>query len=77
MPFIEANELTHQLVESMGPVDSKKLFMCGTDWKAGKTDDTHLNVYGAHRIAWTLLSEIKRAVPRLGRFVEYKEYPVK
>lgn len=77
VPFIEANELTHQLVESMGPVDSKKLFMCGTDWKAGKTDDTHLNVYGAHRIAWTLLSEIKRAVPRLGRFVEYKEYPVK
>lgn len=49
--FVDMNKITHDLVEGMGPVDSRKLFM----WvpanqvaamPKGREDNTHLNVYG-------------------------------
>ena len=79
VPFIDANAITHQLVEGLGSEASKRLFMWvepGTCEACpdGKKDDTHLNIYGAHKVAWELLSEVKRKVPRLGQYVKYYDF---
>lgn len=79
VPFVEANAITHRMVEEMGPESSKRLFMhvapgtCEAMPK-GREDDTHLNGYGAHRIAWSLVSVLGRKVPRLGQYVKYYDY---
>ena len=54
--FIDMNKITHDLVEGLGPVESKKLFMFVEPdqvpaFPKGREDNTHLNVYGARVIA--------------------------
>ncbi len=77
--FIDANAITHGLVEAMGPEDSKRLFMwlepgAFKSHPKGAKDDTHLNVYGAHKIAWSLLSAIGNKIPRLEQFIKYYDF---
>ncbi len=76
--FIDANAITHGLVESMGPEDSKQLYMWlpkgSKSHPKGLQDDTHLNVYGAHKIAWSLISAVGNRIPRLEQHLKYYDF---
>ncbi|MCC8187697.1 MAG: pectinesterase family protein [Bacteroides sp.] len=79
--FIDMNRITHELVEGMGPEESKKLFVWVEPntiplYPKGKEDNTHLNVYGARRIARLAVEAIAEAVPELGQYVQYYDYVV-
>lgn len=79
--FIDLNKMTHNLVQGMGPVESKKLFM----WVApntvpalpqGREDNTHLNVYGARIIAGLAVDAIEQSIPQLAKHVRRFDYVV-
>lgn len=81
VPFIDMNSITHALVEGLGPEASKKLFM----WvpanglaamPKGREDNTHLNVYGARRVAKLAVEALSEAVPALAGYVRYYDYVV-
>ena len=81
VPFVDMNKITHELVEGMGPEESKKLFM----WvpanvvpamPKGREDNTHLNVYGARVIAGLTVDAIASVVPELAKYVRYYDYVV-
>ena len=81
VPFVDMNKITHNLVEGLGPDESKKLFM----WVApntvpampkGREDNTHLNVYGGRVIAGLTVDAIARAVPELARYVRHYDFVV-
>lgn len=81
VPFIDMNSITHALVERLGPEASKKLFM----WvpanrlaamPKGREDNTHLNVYGARRVAKLAVEALSEAVPALAGYVRYYDYVV-
>lgn len=74
VPFVDMNRITHELVQGLGPEESKKLFM----WvepntvpamPKGKEDNTHLNPYGAKVIAGLAVDAIAEAVPALAGYV--------
>lgn len=75
VPFIDLNGLTHQLVQQLGPEESKTLFM----WVAphtvpampdGREDNTHLNIIGARRVARLAVDALVVALPELGKYVQ-------
>lgn len=76
--FVDANAITHGIVEAMGPEDSKRLYMWlpkgSPSHPKGLQDDTHLNVYGAHRVAWSLISAVCNQIPRLEQHVKYFDF---
>ena len=81
VPFVDMNKITHELVEGMGPEESKKLFM----WvpanvvpamPKGREDNTHLNVSGARVIAGLTVDAIASVVPELAKYVRYYDYVV-
>ena len=77
--FIDANAITHGLVEAMGPEESKRLFMwlepgAFKSHPKGAKDDTHLNVFGAHKIAWSLISAVGNKIPRLEQHLRYQSF---
>ncbi|WP_321479272.1 pectinesterase family protein [uncultured Bacteroides sp.] len=81
VPFVDMNKITHDLVESLGPVNSKKLFM----WipantvpiiPKGREDNTHLNVYGARVIAGLTVDAIAKEVPALASYVHHYDFVV-
>ena len=81
VPFVDMNKLTHDLVQGMGPEESKKLFMWIPENKyaacpKGRQDNTHLNVYGARTIARITVEAIAKEVPALAPFVRYYDYVV-
>lgn len=56
VPLIDLNKKTGDLVQSLGPEDSKKLYLyfepgAFGNIPEGKKDDTHLCVYGATKVA--------------------------
>lgn len=74
VPFVDMNRITHELVQGLGPEESKKLFM----WvepntvpamPKGKEDNTHLNPYGARVIAGLAVDALAEAVPALAGYV--------
>jgi len=70
--FVDANRITHDLIQPMGPEDSKRLFMWIEPGKykayaQGRQDDTHLNVFGARTICRALIAAVCEKVPRLKR----------
>lgn len=74
VPFVDMNRITHELVQGLGPEESKKLFM----WvepntvpamPKGKEDNTHLNPYGAKVIAGLAVDALAEAVPALAGYV--------
>lgn len=79
--FIDMNKITHDLVQGLGPVESKKLFM----WVApnqvpafpkGREDNTHLNIYGGRVVAGLAVDAIAEAVPELAQYVRHYDYVV-
>lgn len=72
--FIDMNRITHDLVQGLGPEESKKLFM----WvepntvpalPQGRKDDTHLNVQGARIVAGLAADAIAKAIPELAEYL--------
>ncbi len=79
--FIDMNKLTHDLVQGMGPVESKKLFV----WVEpntvpaipnGREDNTHLNVYGARVVAGLAVDAIEKSIPELAKYIRRYDYVV-
>lgn len=79
--FINMNKITHDLVQGMGAEASKKLFM----WipantlaacPNGKEDNTHLNVYGAKRVASLTVDAIGKQIPELAEYIRHYDYVV-
>ena len=65
VPLVDLNKMMGDLVQNLGPEESKKLYLyipAGLFSKLpeGKKDDTHLCVYGATKIAELAVNEIKR-----------------
>lgn len=79
--FIDLNKITHDLVQGLGPVESKKLFMFVEPDKVpafpkGRVDNTHLNVYGARTVARLAVDAIGRQIPELAKYIRYYDYVV-
>ena len=81
VPFVDMNRITHELVEGLGPVESKKLYM----WvpantvpamPKGREDNTHLNIYGARVVAGLTVDAIAQAVPALAPYVRHYDFVV-
>ena len=79
--FIDMNKLTHDLVQGLGPVDSRKLYLWTEEGKVaaypkGKKDNTHLNVYGARTIAGLAARELKEKIPTLAKHIVFYDIVV-
>lgn len=81
VPFVDLNKLTHEVVEGMGPEDSKKLYV----WVApntvaalpkGRQDNTHLNVYGANIVAELAAKAVTEVVPALKPYLRHYDLVV-
>lgn len=74
--FVDANKLTHDLVQNMGAEPSKKLYCwipAGTNLAApkGREDNTHLTIYGGRVIAGILADAICEEVPSLKPYLRH------
>ena len=81
VPFVDANRITHDLEQGMGPLESKKLHLWlkpgeNPSSPKGREDNTHYSVYGAHVVASLLVDEIARQVPKLKKHVRHYDYIV-
>jgi len=79
--LIDHNLSSKKLVQDMGPIDSKALFMWvekGTNpaAPAGKEDDTHLRARGARAMARLAVQEIKSKIPALAPFIQNYNFVV-
>lgn len=79
--FIDLNKATKELVESMGVEGSKELFMwipkgVSPACPKGRQDNTHLNVYGARKVAKLAVQAIEKQIPELGKYVRYYDFVV-
>jgi lysophospholipase L1-like esterase len=64
VPFIDLNAMTKTLYESLGPDNSKELFVIYPantfpDQKEALNDNTHFNSYGAYELAKCIMEGIK------------------
>lgn len=71
--FVDANKITHDLEQGLGKEASKKLhmwFLPGEEPSvpAGKQDNTHYNIYGAHVVAGLLADALCEEVPILKKY---------
>lgn len=79
--FIDMNDISHRLVEGLGPEESKQLFCWipkGT-CKAcpdGREDNTHLNVYGARLLSKLTMAVIADSITALKPFVRENDFVV-
>ena len=81
VPFVDANKITHELVQGLGREESKKLYM----WvepntvpavPKGSVDNTHLNIYGARVVAGLLVDAMAEVVPALAPYVLHYDFVV-
>ncbi len=79
--FIDMNRLSRDLVQGLGPVESKKLFV----WvqpntiaalPKGREDNTHLNVHGARVMGGLAVDAIEKQLPALAKFIRRFDYVV-
>lgn len=73
VPFVDANKITHDLEQGLGPDKSKKLHMWYLPNEVpslpkGRQDNTHYNVYGAYVVAGLLADAVSDAVPELRQY---------
>ena len=71
--FVDANQITHDLEQGMGTEASKRLhmwFLPGEEPSVpqGRQDNTHYNIYGAHRVASLLADALCKEIPVLERY---------
>ena len=81
VPFVDANKITRELEQSMGPIESRKLHMWFRPGEEpsvpeGRQDNTHYNIYGANLVASLLIDEIARQVPALKKYVRHYDSSV-
>lgn len=81
VPFIDMNRLTHDYVERLGPVESKKLYCWiepNTNLAAikGRKDNTHLNIRGGRIIAGLAADALAETVPGLRPFIRRTDFVV-
>lgn len=79
--FIDMNKITHELVQELGPAESKKLFMFVEPnqvpaFPKGREDNTHLNVYGARTVAGLAVDAIGKEIPELAQYIRRYDYVV-
>lgn len=67
IPYVDAEQLSRQLVEQLGPEDSKQLFMW---YPPKKKDDTHLNRKGALQMSKLFLDAAAEVVPELKAYIK-------
>ncbi len=80
-PFVDANKVTLDLEQSLGPEGSKKLHMWfkpgeNPSLPKGREDNTHYCVYGAHVVAGLLVDEIGKVAPSLKKHIRHYDYIV-
>ena len=71
--FIDANQITHDLEQSLGVEGSKKLHMWYKPGEEpslpqGRQDNTHYNIYGAHVVAKLLAGALIEEIPVLSKY---------
>ena len=76
--FIDMNKITHDLVQELGVVESKKLFMFIEPnqvpaFPKGREDNTHLNIYGARTIAGLAVDAIGKEIPELAKYIRQSD----
>lgn len=79
--FIDLNDATRKLVESYGVEGSKKLFMwipedVSPACPKGRQDNTHLNVFGARKVASLAADSLASHFPELAKEVRHYDYVV-
>lgn len=77
VPYIDANKITHSVVQDLGVEHSRILFMNLEPGKYencpdGKTDNTHLNIFGANRISYLLINATAEVVPELKQYIKHE-----
>ena len=78
VPFIKANQITHDLEQGLGIEGSRKLHMWFKPGEhpsvpQGRKDNTHYNIYGGTIVAGLLADEISRQVPALRKYIDRKK----
>lgn len=81
VPFVNANQITHDIEQGMGIVGSRKLHMWFLPGECpaipqGRQDNTHYNIFGAHVVSNALADEIARQVPALKKYIRHYDYVV-
>lgn len=79
--FINANQITHDIEQSLGVEGSRKLHMWfqpgeHPSMPNGRQDNTHYNIHGAHVVASAIANAIKEQIPALAPFVRQYDYIV-
>jgi len=74
-PLVDLNKLMGDLVQSMGPEESKKLYLYiepgfFSKLPEGKKDDTHLCINGANKVAELAANEIRRLKLPLAKWLK-------
>jgi lysophospholipase L1-like esterase len=74
VPLIDLNSMTKTLYESLGPEESKDLFVIYPantfpDQKEALNDNTHFNSYGAFELAKCITKGIRENVPGLRKYL--------
>jgi lysophospholipase L1-like esterase len=75
IPFVDLYEKTWQLVEGLGPQESKRLFLYippGQFSKLpdGKKDDSHLNIQGASKVAELATKGLKKLDLEISKYIK-------
>ena len=81
VPFIDANKITHDLEQELGPEQSKKLHMWYKPGEVaslpdGRQDNTHYNVYGARLVAGLLADAVGCKVVALKDYIRHYDLVV-
>jgi len=71
--FVDANQITHDLEQSLGAEGSKRLHMWYKPGEHpalpdGRQDNTHYNIYGAHQVARLLAQALCVEIPLLQKY---------
>lgn len=81
VPFVDANRITHDLEQGLGPVESRKLHMWYLPGENpaipnGRKDNTHYNVKGARLVSSLLADALAKEVPALKKYVRHYDLVV-
>lgn len=81
VPFVDANKITHDLEQGLGPQGSRKLHMWYKPGEVaslpdGRQDNTHYNVFGAYTVAGLLADAVAEKVPELKNYVRHYDMSV-
>lgn len=82
VPFVDMNAISKELINQLGPEDSKQLFCWFAEGETashpnGRQDDTHLNVKGAQALCAASVEAIAKAVPSLSAYLRTEPMSVR